>query len=157
MNLIRRTNPTRELNEMTNLFDRFGSPDFDKVFNEMMSRWTGSTELTLADWTPAVDVEENNEAYTIKAEIPQVNKDDVKISIQNGVLTLTGERKQEKEEKGKRYHRIERHYGAFARSFTLPDNVDETKILASFGDGMLNIMLPKSNKPKTDVREIPVR
>lgn len=157
MNLIRRSNANPTNTDLPTLFDRFMSPDFEQVFNQMANRWYTSNELTLSDWTPAVDVEENAEAFVIKAEIPQVKKADVKITVQDGVLTLTGERKQEKEEKGKRYHRVERSYGAFSRSFTLPDNVDDTKIQADFNDGMLNIMLPKSDKPKTHVHEIPVR
>jgi HSP20 family protein len=92
----------------------------------------------------------------IKAEIPEVNKEDVKITVDNGVLTIRGERKQEKEEKGKKFHRVERSYGSFTRSFTLPDNVDETKIKASFKDGMLNLHIQKSEKAKPRVIEVKV-
>ena len=86
----------------------------------------------------------------IKAEIPDVNKDDVKVTVDNGVLTIRGERKQEKEEKGKKFHRVERYYGSFTRSFTLPDNVDEAKIKASFKEGMLNLQIQKTENAKTE-------
>jgi len=84
----------------------------------------------------------------IKAEIPRSNKEDVKVSVDNGIVTIQGERKQEKEEKGKRFHRIERFYGNFVRSFTLPDNVDEAKIKATFKDGMLTLQIPKAAEAK---------
>jgi HSP20 family protein len=92
----------------------------------------------------------------IKAEIPEVNKEDVKVTVHNGVLTIQGERKQEKEEKGKRFHRVERHYGSFTRSFTLPDNVDETKISASFKDGVLNLQIQKTEEAKPKSIEVKV-
>ncbi|MHB1581874.1 MAG: Hsp20/alpha crystallin family protein, partial [Acidithiobacillus sp.] len=91
-----------------------------------------------------------------KAEIPEVKKEDVKVSVDNGVLTIQGERKQEKEEKGKKFHRVERYYGSFVRSFTLPDNVDETKIKATFKDGMLNLQVPKSTETKHKAIEVKV-
>lgn len=115
--------------------------------------WPGRGDQGLAaagDWAPRVDIAETDTEFTIKAEIPDVNKEDVKVSIENGTLTLSGERKQEKEEKNKKYHRIERFYGSFARSFSLPDNVDATKINAAFKDGILNLKIPKiaEAKPK---------
>ena len=82
----------------------------------------------------------------IKAEIPEVEKKDVKVSVDDGILTMLGERKQETEESGEKFHRVERHYGSFVRSFALPDNVDETKIDAEFKNGMLVLKLPKTEK-----------
>ncbi len=99
--------------------------------------------MVATDWSPQVDILESPESFTIKAELPEINKDDVKISVDNGVLTLQGERKQEKEEKGRTFHRIERFYGHFSRSFTLPDNVDSNAIKAAFKEGMLTLQLPK--------------
>ena len=101
--------------------------------------------------TPRVDISETDKEFAIKAEIPDVQKEDVKVSVDNGVVTIQGERKQEKEEKGKKFHRVERYYGSFVRSFTLPDNIDEANIKASFKDGMLNLQIPKSAvaKPKS--------
>ncbi|MCC2667083.1 MAG: heat-shock protein, partial [Gammaproteobacteria bacterium] len=92
--------------------------------------------------------------YHIKAELPGIKKEDLKVTFENGLLTIKGERKQEKEEKDKKFHRIERYYGSFARSFSIPDNVDETKLKAEFKEGLLNIYLPKTQKPKSKSTEI---
>src|SRR4030042_1532524 len=112
--------------------------------------------MTTGDWTPRVDIAETDEAFVIKAEIPEVKKEDVKVTVDNGVLTIRGERKQEKEEKGKKFHRVERYYGSFTRSFTLPDNVDETKVKSSFKDGMLNLQIQKTEKAKPKAIEVKV-
>jgi HSP20 family protein len=133
---------TRAFNDSPRFFTRFGFGDKEA--------------MTLADWTPAVDVQENAEAYLINAELPDVKKEDVKVSVQDGVLSLSGERRQEKEEKGKKFHRIERSYGRFQRSFALPDAVDEQKINASFKDGMLHVMIPKAPQSKTGAHEIKI-
>ena len=97
-----------------------------------------------------MDIAETEQEFTIKAEIPEVDKNDVKITIDNGVVTLQGERRQEKEEKGKTFHRVERYYGSFSRSFSLPDNVDEAAAKAAFKDGVLTLQIPKreASKPK---------
>lgn len=92
--------------------------------------------------------------FTIKAEIPDVHKDDVKVSVENGVLSIKGERKHEKEENGKKFHRVECYYRSFMRSFTLPSNVDSTKIKASFKDGMLDLQIPKTAEVKPKAVEI---
>ena len=105
--------------------------------------------ITLADWTPLVDVSEDGKEYLIKADLPGVKKEDVKVSIDNGVLTLSGERRSEKEEKGQKFHRIEKSYGSFQRSFTLPEGTDDAKIVAEFKDGVLNVRLPKSETAKS--------
>jgi HSP20 family protein len=102
----------------------------------------------LADWTPNVDISETDDSYLIKGEIPGVKKEDVKITIENNMITLRGERQQEKEEKGEKYHRVERSYGNFMRSFMIPDDADESGVKAEFKDGMINITLPKSAKAK---------
>ncbi|MDO8810413.1 MAG: Hsp20/alpha crystallin family protein [Gallionella sp.] len=83
--------------------------------------------LAVADWAPSVDTSETDTAYLVKAEIPGVNRENVRVTIQDGMLTLQGERKQEKEDKGKKFHRIERCYGSFARSFRVPDHADEPR------------------------------
>ena len=118
----------------------------------------GSQEvMTTGDWAPRVDIAETDKEFTITAEIPDVKKEDVKIAVDNGVLTIRGERQQEKEEKNKKFHRVERFYGSFTRSFTLPENVDETKIEASFKDGMLNLQIPKTSKSKPKVINVEVK
>ncbi|HUK35590.1 MAG TPA: Hsp20/alpha crystallin family protein, partial [Vicinamibacterales bacterium] len=93
---------------------------------------------------PAVDIQETDNEFILKADLPDVKKDDVKVALENGVLTVEGERKKEKEEKGKRFHRIERAYGKFVRHFTLPTEVDAANVKAEFKDGVLNVQLPKA-------------
>ena len=113
--------------------------------------------MATGDWAPRVDIAETDNEFIIKAEIPEVEKEDVKVTVDSGVLTIRGERKQEKEEKGKKFHRVERYYGSFTRSFTLPDNVDESKIEASFKDGMLNLQIPKTEAAKPKAIEVKVK
>jgi HSP20 family protein len=110
----------------------------------------------MADWQPRVDITETDTAYVIKGEIPGVNKEDIKVNIENGMITMSGERKQEKEEKNKKFHRIERSYGSFMRSFRLPDNVDESAIKAEVKDGMLSVTMPKSAQAKAKSTNVPV-
>lgn len=140
MNLVK-WDPFRELEEVSNRLNR--------LFWRPQSRTEAGQEmLAMADWTPSVDISETETAYLVKAEIPGVKKEDVKVTIQGGMLTIEGERRQEKEEKGKKFHRIERTYGSFARSFRLPGDVDENSVKAEFKDGVLNVTLAKSEKAK---------
>jgi HSP20 family protein len=112
--------------------------------------------MAVADWIPTVDISETDTEFLIKAELPDIRKEDVKITLQHGVPTIQGQRAQEKEEQGTRYHRVERAYGTFARTFTLPDSVDDTKVKAEFKDGVLNLHLPKSEKAKPKAIEVKV-
>ena len=107
---------------------------------------TDEQSRTLAEWAPAVDVIEDDKEYLIKVELPEVHKDDVKVTVENGNLTITGERKAEKEEKNRKYHRLERFYGRFERSFSVPTDADESKVNAEFKDGVLRVHLAKSEK-----------
>jgi len=91
------------------------------------------------DWCPAVDVEETPNEYLVKAEIPEVAPNEVKITVENGVLSLSGERRSAKEDKSKKVHRTERFYGSFLRSFSIPTDTEESKISAEFKDGMLYV------------------
>ncbi|OGT16732.1 MAG: heat-shock protein Hsp20 [Gallionellales bacterium RIFOXYB12_FULL_54_9] len=141
MNLVK-WNPFRELEDVSNRLNR--------IFGHVPARTESAQDmLAVADWIPTVDISETDAGYLIKAEIPEVKKEDVKVNIQDGMLTISGERHQEKEEKNKRYHRIERAYGSFARSFRMPDDADENAVNAEFKDGMLNVTLPKSKKTET--------
>ncbi len=99
-------------------------------------------------WSPSVDVIESENGFEIKAEIPGVEKDEIKISVEDHVLTLSGERKHEKEEKDKNYHRIERSYGKFQRAFQLPNGVQSDAIDANYVNGILTIRIPKSEEVK---------
>jgi len=148
MNLLR-VDPSRELEEMSERFARL-------IGRLPGRRENGKEAMAVADWAPAVDISEDDKEYVIKAELPEVNKDDVKVMVQDGVLTIQGERKQEKEEKGKKYHRIERTYGTFVRSFVVPDDADETKVMAEFKEGVLKVHLPKSEKAKPQAIEVKV-
>jgi HSP20 family protein len=102
--------------------------------------------MTVAEWAPLVDISEDDKEYLIKAELLEVKKEDMKVTVQNEVLTITGERKFEKEEKDKKYHRVERAYGSFTRSFKLPADVDPAKVEAEVKDGLLTVHLAKSEK-----------
>jgi HSP20 family protein len=132
------------------------SERLNHVFSRPALRNNGKENLTVADWMPTVDISETEGEYLIKAELPEVKKEDVKVTVENGVLTLQGERRQEKEEKGRRFHRVERSYGSFVRSFSLPDSVDESSVKAEYKDGVLNLHLPKSEKVKPKAIDVKV-
>jgi HSP20 family protein len=136
MNLVK-WNPFSELEDV--------SYRLNSLFGRLPAR-AESGQLALSDWTPSVDISETDAAYLIKAEIPEVGKENVKVTLQDGMLTIAGERKQEKEEKNKKFHRIERSFGSFTRSFRVPDDADANAVTAQFKDGMLNVTLPKSGK-----------
>ena len=141
MNPLAKWNPFRELEDIQN---RLSS-----LFGRTSLRGLGEESMTVSEWTPLVDLAEVDKEYLIKAELPEVKKEDVKVTVENGVLTITGERKFEKEEENKKYHRIERAYGSFMRSFTLPQDAAGDKIKAEFkGDGVLKVHLPKSAEAK---------
>jgi len=137
------------LRDLEGLFDRY-SKGMDWPYG------AGQGLTATGDWTPRVDISETDKEFIIKAEIPDVNKDDVKVDVDNGILTIQGERKQEKEETGEKFHRVERYYGSFVRSFGLPENVDENKIDASFKDGMLNLRMKKTAETKHKKIEVKV-
>ena len=112
----------------------------------------GTKELmSVAQWAPSVDISEDDKEWLLKTDLPEVKREDVKVTVEDGVLTITGERKFEKEEKNKKYHRVERAYGNFLRSFALPDGADGSKVAAEFKEGVLKVHLPKGElaKPKT--------
>lgn len=103
-----------------------------------------------------MDIAEDDKEYVITAELPEIKKEGVKVTVESGVLTISGERKFEKEEKGKKYHRIERAYGSFVRSFTVPDDADGSKVSAEFKEGVLRVHMPKSEKARPKSVEIKV-
>ena len=149
MNAIMRWDPIRELEELQNRMST--------VFGRApLAKDGGKESMTVAQWAPLVDISEDEKEYLIKAELPEVKKEDVKVSVQNDVLSITGERKSEKEEKGKKFHRVERAYGSFYRSFTLPEDADGSKVAAEFKDGLLKVRLPKSENAKPKNIEVKV-
>jgi HSP20 family protein len=143
-----RWDPFRELQDM--------SERLNHMFSRPALRGSGKEALTVADWIPTVDISETDAEYLIKAELPEIKKEDVKVTVEDGVLTILGERRQEKEEKGKKYHRVERSYGSFVRSFTLPESVDEGAVKAEYKDGVLNLHLPKIEKVKPKTIDVKV-
>jgi HSP20 family protein len=127
------------------------------AFNPASARRSnGQESLALAEWMPLVDITEDDKEYLITAELPEVKKEDVKVTMENGVLTITGERKFEAEEKNKKWHRVERAYGSFARSFALPDDGDAAKVNAEFKNGMLKVRVAKSEAARPKQIEVKV-
>ncbi len=132
--------------------------EMDRLFNGGMARSTrGEEPMTITAWSPSVDITEDDKEFLVKAELPEVKKDEVKVTVEDDVLTIRGERKAEKEEKGKKYHRIERSYGSFERSFTLPEAADAGKISSEFKDGVLTVHLPKNPNAKPKAIEVKVQ
>ena len=139
-NLVR-FNPRREMNDFNRQIDRFFNTPF---FNVGALADEGRAEL----WYPSVDMFDNDGALVIKAELPGLSKDDIDVNIEDGKLTLSGERKSENEVAEDQYYRRERTYGKFVRAFALPADVDPDKIAAEFKDGVLKIEIPKPEDKK---------
>jgi HSP20 family protein len=145
MNLVR-WDPFRELEGIQARLNR--------LFPGMSERT--EDETLFAGWSPAVDIQETDNEFILKADLPDVQKDDVKVELEGGLLTIEGERRKEKEEKGKRFHKIERSYGKFVRHFTLPTEVDGPNVKAEFKDGVLNVRLPKAANAKAKAIDVKV-
>ncbi len=154
---IVRWNPVRELatfpsdilgmqREINHMFDRF-----------FRGGVLDDAELSAGGWMPAVDLAEKDDEFVAKVELPGVNKDDVKITLQDNVLTIRGEKKDEKESKHSNFHRVERSYGSFQRSFALPTSVRSDKVDAQYKDGILTISLPKAEEAKRKQIEVKVK
>ncbi|HEX9160288.1 MAG TPA: Hsp20/alpha crystallin family protein [Thermoanaerobaculia bacterium] len=143
---------------MNNLMTRFDRVDpFDELttlrnrFDRILNRFTGENveePMMTAKWAPAADVLETKDAYVVKAELPGVEEKNINVEIENGVLTLKGDKMFEKETEEKGYRRIERAYGNFLRTFTLPQNVYTDKITATFFNGVLEVTVPKKEEAK---------
>ncbi len=145
-------NPSRELMSI--------EKEFNKLFNTFSNKFgishEGESEMENAVWAPLTDISEDNDNYFLNLDIPGVEKNDVKISYSNGNLIIKGERKEEKETKKSEFHRIERSFGKFYRSFSLPEKVKEDKIEAKFKDGSLSIVIPKADEVKPKEIEVKV-
>jgi HSP20 family protein len=124
--------------------------------SELYAPGNGDEPISAAAWEPLTDITEDEKEFLVKAELPEVKKEDVKVNVEDGILRISGERKMEKEEKDKKYHRIERSYGSFLRAFTLPEGADATKIAADFKDGLLLVHLPKTERAKAKTIEVKV-
>ena len=117
--------------------------EMDELFHNRLASVLGGEGLQSAAWSPVVDIEESAEAYAIRAELPGLSKEKVKVTVENGVLTLSGERDLERLVETKTFHRVERSHGTFTRSFTLPDDVGSESVAANFKDGLLEIQIAK--------------
>ena len=137
--------------DVDDVFDRF----FADAFRRFPRQATESRPAL--DWAPLADVSETEGEYLIKAELPEVRKEDVNVTVLDGVLTLSGERKQEKHADGEKLHRVERQYGAFVRRFALPENADEQAIRAESKDGVIVIHVPKHKVVQPEPRQIQVQ
>lgn len=150
---VSRWDPMREFEELSQEMTGW----FNRMLGGVPRRGEGaSMPTTFADWYPAVDVSETDEAYVVTAELPGVKKEDVKVSTEEGRLVLRGERKEAHEEKTHRRHRVERAYGSFYRSFELPDDVDPNAIRAEFKDGLLTVHLAKTEEKRVRSRDIEI-
>jgi HSP20 family protein len=139
------------LKDVEELFDRY-----TRTLPWPMGRATSAT--TMSDWHPRVDIAETDTSYEIQADIPGVRKEDLKVSVDNGVLTVQGERQQEKKEDNARMHRVERFYGHFSRSFTLPEDADIAALKANASEGQLTVSVPrKGPAPSSEPMQVPVQ
>lgn len=138
--------------------------DVDALFNRMMpSALANWQKLALEgngkklDWTPSTDISETDREYLIRAELPAVKKEDVQVTLDDGILTITGERKHHKEDKNETYHRVESFYGSFERRFSIPENVNAEAIRCESKDGVLTVRIPKNETPKHKPKQITVQ
>ena len=152
MNTLIRWNPFREMDEI----QRRMSSLLEGNLLRRGNLTNGEENITVPEWAPLVDVIEDEKEYLIKVELPEVHKDDVKVTVENGTLTISGERKAEKEQKGRRFHRVERYYGRFERTFGIPDDAETDAVNAEFKDGVLRVRLAKSEKARPKQIEVKV-
>jgi HSP20 family protein len=149
MSVLAKWDPVRELDEFSNRLSTFFGPSLTQKDDE--NGW-----FTKAQWAPLVDITEDSHEYLLHVELPGIEKDQVKLTVENGTLLISGERESEREVKNRKYHRMERSYGSFLRSFSLPDDADGNKIKAEFKNGMLKVHLPKTEAAKPKSIEISV-
>jgi HSP20 family protein len=142
---LTRWNPLVEMDEIQQRLNR--------LFFDRTARTVGEG---FADFMPAVDIQETDNEFIVRADLPGVKKEDIKVAVADGILAVEGDRRQEKEEKGKRFHKVEREYGRFVRRFALPTEVDGEKVHAEFKEGVLNVVLPKAPAAKPTHIEVKV-
>jgi HSP20 family protein len=156
MNTLITWNQLREMEEAQNRFNRY---QFLGEFPNRMGH-VGNGEphsLTVADWSPEIDISQDDHGYLLKADLPEMKKEDVRVTVEDGILCVSGERKSEKEDPKRKFHRIERSYGNFRRSFTLPEDANGSKVTADFRDGVLKVHLPTTTIAKSKAIEVKVQ
>ncbi|SRR5581483_8063861 len=136
--------------------------DMDTLFNRLMpSGFARFPQLSgnggKAEWSPSADISETEQEYVIRASLPAVKKEDVKVTVDAGMITISGERKQETQSKSEKYHRVESFYGSFERSFSLPENVNSEAIRCESKDGVLTVHIPKVEPQKSKPKQINVQ
>jgi HSP20 family protein len=140
-------------------WDPFG--DVDTLFNRLMPHSFARVALPgngrKLDWSPSADISETDKEYFIRAELPAVKKEDVQVTYDEGIITIKGERKQQKDEKNEKFHRVESFYGSFERSFSLPENADADAIRCESKDGILTVHIPKTETVKHQPKQIAVQ
>ena len=151
MNALTRLNPFHEIDDMQRHVNSW--LDWDPFRRGTLI--PEEREIMASEWTPVVDIVEDDKEYLIKAELPEVEKKDVKVTVEDGILMISGERKEEKEEKGRKFHRLERFHGSFERRFSIPEDANPGKVSAEFKDGLLQVHLAKGEKPQP--KEIDVK
>lgn len=152
MTNMTRWNPLRELEDL----QRRMSSLFELSPSRRGNLANDDESITVAEWVPLVDIAEDEKEYLIKVELPEVQKDGVKVTTESGTLTISGERKAEKEERGRKFHRVECSYGRFERSFSIPDDAEAGNVKAEFKDGVLRVHLAKSEKARPKQIEVKV-
>jgi HSP20 family protein len=137
--------------------------EIDDAFSRMLPAFFGRSSRIAAEnggaftWSPSADISETDQEYLIRAELPAVKKEDVKVTLDQGMITIHGERKEEKETKSEKFHRVESFRGAFSRSFSVPENIDEKGIRADAKDGVLTVHLPKVKPTAAKTVEVKVQ
>ena len=146
MSLVR-WNPFREIEDFLN-----------SQYPRQLGKGSGASQelMTMSDWAPAVDISETPQTYVIKAEPAGIKREDIKVKLENGMLSLSGERKYEKDDKDSKQHRVERFYGSFSRSFSLPEDANEDQIKADYADGVLTLTVPKREGKPASTRHIEI-
>jgi HSP20 family protein len=142
-------------------WEPFGNIDsmFNRLMPTLFGRWPSQATASNGDtveWAPSADISETDKEYLIRAALPAVKKEDVHVTVDDGVITIEGERKQQTEDKNEKRHRVESFYGHFTRSFSLPDSIDEGTIRCESKDGMLTVHIPKAISPKQQPKQIKV-
>jgi len=146
---VTKYNPAKEFEEFRRGFENL---------NSLLSNFTGTKEPSInSDFLPSVNTREGENAYHIEIDLPGVKKEDISVDVKDNVITISGERKSREESEEKDYYRVESSYGKFERSFTLPENVDTENIHAESQDGVLEVVIPKMEKPEDKPKKIEIK